>query len=201
MPVLPKSVLFTAIFLAASIAWEREFPVPARDAGPRSAGPRSLSGNASARPFWPSWESSFSPGRPRACTVRSHSAPDSNRAAPFTWCRMRSSSARASRPPPAPPCPRPSRGPAGTVPAGEALGIVAVAGAALLRWRSRSSSACGSSSRGKREYANQQNESGPKKGRRRVATGANHPASLSSAFRRGPGTPAAVPRRGTRAPI
>jgi hypothetical protein len=39
------------------------------------------------------------------------------------------------------------------------------------------------------------------KGRRRVATGANHPASLSSAFRRGPGTPAAVPRRGTRAPI
>jgi hypothetical protein len=39
------------------------------------------------------------------------------------------------------------------------------------------------------------------KGRRRVATGANHPASLSSAFRRGPGTPAVVPRRGTRAPI
>jgi len=38
-------------------------------------------------------------------------------------------------------------------------------------------------------------------GRRRVATGANHPASRSSAFRRGPGTPAAVPRRGTRAPI
>jgi hypothetical protein len=40
-----------------------------------------------------------------------------------------------------------------------------------------------------------------KTGRRRVATGANHPASRSSAFRRGPGTPAAVPRRGTRAPI
>jgi hypothetical protein len=37
--------------------------------------------------------------------------------------------------------------------------------------------------------------------RRRVATGANHPASHSSAFRRGPGTPAVVPRRGTRAPI
>src|SRR6202161_3841799 len=37
-------------------------------------------------------------------------------------------------------------------------------------------------------------------GRRRVATGANHPASRSSAFRRGPGTPAVVPRRGTRAP-
>jgi hypothetical protein len=40
-----------------------------------------------------------------------------------------------------------------------------------------------------------------KKGRRRVATGANHPASRSSAFRRGPGRPVAVPRRGTRAPI
>ena len=38
-------------------------------------------------------------------------------------------------------------------------------------------------------------------GRRRVATGANHPASRSSAFRRGPGTPAAALRRGTRAPI
>ena len=36
--------------------------------------------------------------------------------------------------------------------------------------------------------------------RRRVATGANHPASHSSALRRGPGTPAPVPRRGTRAP-
>src|SRR5437016_2745424 len=30
-------------------------------------------------------------------------------------------------------------------------------------------------------------------GRRRVATGANHPASHSSAFRRGPGTPAGAP--------
>src|SRR5262249_31190857 len=30
-------------------------------------------------------------------------------------------------------------------------------------------------------------------GRRRVATGANHPASQSSAFRRGPGTPAGAP--------
>ena len=39
-----------------------------------------------------------------------------------------------------------------------------------------------------------------KKERRRVATGANHPASHSSALRRGPGTPASVPRRGTRAP-
>src|ERR1022692_4083544 len=37
--------------------------------------------------------------------------------------------------------------------------------------------------------------------RRRVATGANHPASHSSALRRGPGTPATVPRRGTRAPV
>src|ERR1017187_9684802 len=37
--------------------------------------------------------------------------------------------------------------------------------------------------------------------RRRVATGANHPASHSSALRRGPGTPATVPRRGTRAPL
>jgi hypothetical protein len=37
--------------------------------------------------------------------------------------------------------------------------------------------------------------------RRRVATGANHPASQSSALRRGPGTPATVPRRGTRAPL
>ena len=42
---------------------------------------------------------------------------------------------------------------------------------------------------------------GPSIGRRRVATGANHPASRSSAFRRGPGTPAAALRRGTRAPI
>jgi hypothetical protein len=33
----------------------------------------------------------------------------------------------------------------------------------------------------------------PKIGRRRVATGANHPASQSSAFRRGPGTPAGAP--------
>ncbi len=41
----------------------------------------------------------------------------------------------------------------------------------------------------------------PKTGRRRVATGANHPASQSSAFRRGPGTPAVVLRRGTRAPL
>ena len=32
-----------------------------------------------------------------------------------------------------------------------------------------------------------------RKGRRRVATGANHPASRSSAFRRGPGTPAGAP--------
>jgi len=40
-----------------------------------------------------------------------------------------------------------------------------------------------------------------KKDRRRVATGANHPASHSSALRRGPGTPATVPRRGTRAPV
>src|ERR1017187_5865979 len=32
-----------------------------------------------------------------------------------------------------------------------------------------------------------------KLGRRRVATGANHPASHSSAFRRGPGTPAGAP--------
>jgi hypothetical protein len=32
-----------------------------------------------------------------------------------------------------------------------------------------------------------------KLGRRRVATGANHPASQSSAFRRGPGTPAGAP--------
>src|SRR5262249_40599945 len=37
--------------------------------------------------------------------------------------------------------------------------------------------------------------------RRRVATGANHPASHSSALRRGPGTPALVLRRGTRAPV
>src|ERR1022692_4321230 len=37
--------------------------------------------------------------------------------------------------------------------------------------------------------------------RRRVATGANHPASHTSALRRGPGTPAQVPRRGTRAPV
>jgi hypothetical protein len=37
--------------------------------------------------------------------------------------------------------------------------------------------------------------------RRRVATGANHPASRSSAFRRGPGTPAVMLRRGTRASI
>ena len=41
----------------------------------------------------------------------------------------------------------------------------------------------------------------PSMGRRRVATGANHPASHSSAFRRGPGTPVTVLRRGTRAPI
>src|SRR5215472_8135775 len=34
---------------------------------------------------------------------------------------------------------------------------------------------------------------GPSIGRRRVATGANHPASQSSAFRRGPGTPAGAP--------
>jgi len=33
----------------------------------------------------------------------------------------------------------------------------------------------------------------PKLKRRRVATGANHPASQSSAFRRGPGTPAGAP--------
>jgi hypothetical protein len=37
--------------------------------------------------------------------------------------------------------------------------------------------------------------------RRRVATGANHPASHTSALRRGPGTPASVPQRGTRAPV
>ena len=41
----------------------------------------------------------------------------------------------------------------------------------------------------------------PSMARRRVATGANHPASRSSAFRRGPGTPAVALRRGTRAPI
>jgi len=41
----------------------------------------------------------------------------------------------------------------------------------------------------------------PSIGRRRVATGANHPASRSSAFRRGPGTPAVMLRRGTRASI
>ena len=41
----------------------------------------------------------------------------------------------------------------------------------------------------------------PQIGRRRVATGANHPASQSSALRRGPGTPAVVLRRGTRAPV
>jgi hypothetical protein len=34
---------------------------------------------------------------------------------------------------------------------------------------------------------------GPSIGRRRVATGANHPASQSSALRRGPGTPAGAP--------
>jgi hypothetical protein len=36
-------------------------------------------------------------------------------------------------------------------------------------------------------------EKSASKGRRRVATGANHPASHSSAFRRGPGTPAGAP--------
>jgi len=41
----------------------------------------------------------------------------------------------------------------------------------------------------------------PEKRRRWVATGANHPASRTSAFRRGPGTLATVPWRGTRAPI
>jgi hypothetical protein len=40
------------------------------------------------------------------------------------------------------------------------------------------------------------NKTRHRKGRRRVATGASHPASLSSAFRRGPGTLVVVPRRG-----
>ncbi len=93
---------------------EREFPVPARDAGRPVSRPRSLSGNASAaRQFRPAGNRHSRPGWPGACTVRSHSAPYSNRAAPFTRCRTRSSGARASRPPPAPPCPRPSRGTAG----------------------------------------------------------------------------------------
>jgi hypothetical protein len=65
-------------------------------------------------------------------------------------------------------------------------------------WRSRSSSApskptaLSSSPGDNMSHGNEQNGS-EIKGRRRVATGANHPASLSSAFRRGPGTPAAVP--------
>ncbi len=55
--------------------------------------------------------------------------------------------------------------------------------------------------RGSRARADPESGRPPDMERRRVATGANHPASHSSAFRRGPGTPAAVPRRGTRAPI
>ena len=77
------------------------------------------------------------------------------------------------------------------VPIGLSLGIVALMGAALL----------GHSDRGVPEDRVSRADTEQKRGRRRVATGANHPASQSSAFRRGPGTPAVVPRRGTRAPI
>ena len=77
-----------------------------------------------------------------------------------------------------------------TVPVGLSLGMVALMGAALLTIAILEFQ----KTRVSRPLQN-------KKGPRRVATGANHPASHSSALRRGPGTPAVVPRRGTRAPL
>ncbi len=59
----------------------------------------------------------------------------------------------------------------------------------------------GGSSPGKARRALRSRPEGDEDGRRRVATGANHPASRSSAVRRGPGTPAVMLRRGTRASI
>ena len=96
------------------------------------------------------------------------------------------------------PCPRPVTRNGWAVPAGVSPGIVAVMGVATARDGDRGVAA--HRVRVQRRYP-RIHKMTREKGRRRVATGANHPASLSSAFRRGPGTPAAVPRRGTRAPI
>src|ERR1039457_3234190 len=57
----------------------------------------------------------------------------------------------------------------------------------------RSRGSGGSSPRENTASRGEADQGSAKLGRRRVATGANHPASHSSAFRRGPGTPAGAP--------
>ena len=77
---------------------------------------------------------------------------------------------------------------------GQPLKAPQVAGAPGARGPDRATGGPGGHPPGKALRAKAKSAQKPTKiGRRRVATGANHPASHSSAFRRGPGTPAGAP--------